>query len=87
MSVAELTVSFHPSRIVMKNAQVKELVLQSLEHERGGAKVYEAALQCATNEELKEEWQNYLQQTRQHAAGPYQDALGKAVGRWHERPT
>lgn len=50
----------------MKNAQVKELVLQSLEHERGGVKVYEAALQCATNEELREEWQNYLQQTRRH---------------------
>ncbi|MGH8201694.1 MAG: hypothetical protein ACREVO_15250 [Steroidobacteraceae bacterium] len=46
--------------------RVKELVLQSLEHERGGVKVYEAALQCATNEELKEEWQNYLQQTRRH---------------------
>ena len=50
----------------MKNAQIKELVLQSLEHERGGVKVYEAALQCATNEDLREEWQNYLQQTRRH---------------------
>lgn len=50
----------------MKSAQVKELVLQSLEHERGGVKVYEAALQCATNGELKEEWQHYLQQTQRH---------------------
>lgn len=50
----------------MKNAQVKELVLQSLEHERGGVKIYEAALKCATNEELTEEWQNYLQQTQRH---------------------
>lgn len=50
----------------MKSAQVKELVLQSLEHERGGVRIYEAAIQCATNEELKEAWQSYLQQTRQH---------------------
>lgn len=50
----------------MNHAQVKELVLQSLEHERGGVKVYEAALQCATNDDLKEEWENYLQQTRRH---------------------
>jgi rubrerythrin len=50
----------------MKSAQVKELVLQSLEHERGGVRIYEAAIQCATNEELKEAWQGYLQQTRQH---------------------
>lgn len=51
---------------IVNHAQVKELVLQSLEHERGGVKVYEAALQCATNEDLKEEWENYLQQTRRH---------------------
>jgi rubrerythrin len=42
------------------------LVLQSLEHERGGVKIYEAALKCATDEELTEEWQNYLQQTQRH---------------------
>jgi len=29
--------------------QLKELLLQSLEHERGGVKVYEAALKCAVN--------------------------------------
>ncbi len=46
--------------------QVKELLLQSLEHERGGVKVYETALKCALNGELKEEWQRYLQQTQRH---------------------
>jgi rubrerythrin len=50
----------------MKQAQVKELLLQSLEHERGGVKVYEAALQCAAQDELKEEWKKYLEQTRTH---------------------
>lgn len=48
------------------NAQVEELVLQSLEHELGGVKVYEAAIQCALNEELKEEWTKYLSQTTTH---------------------
>ena len=35
--------------------QLKELLLQSLEHERGGVKVYETALQCAINEQLADE--------------------------------
>jgi rubrerythrin len=52
--------------MVMKQAQVKELVLQSLAHERGGVKIYETALECAVNEDLKEEWENYLEQTQKH---------------------
>ena len=50
----------------MKHEQLKELVRQSLEHERGGVKVYETALKCAVNEELKQEWQEYLEQTHTH---------------------
>jgi rubrerythrin len=50
----------------MENAQLKELLLQSLEHERGGAKLYEAAVKCAENEELREEWEKYLNETRHH---------------------
>jgi rubrerythrin len=50
----------------MKQDQVKELLLQSLEHERGGVKVYETALQCVLNDELKEEFEKYLEQTRNH---------------------
>src|ERR1700721_1090679 len=50
----------------MEQAQVKELLLQSLEHERGGIQVYEHAIQCALNEDLKEEWGKYLEQTRNH---------------------
>ncbi len=46
--------------------QLKELLLQSLEHERGGVKVYEAALKCALHEDLTEEWGKYLQQTQHH---------------------
>ena len=39
----------------MQDAQVKELVLQSLQHEMGGVKVYEAALSVVLNDELKQE--------------------------------
>jgi ferritin-like metal-binding protein YciE len=50
----------------MNSAQVKELVLQSLEHERGGVLVYQTALECVLNEELQEEWEKYLGQTKTH---------------------
>jgi rubrerythrin len=51
---------------MMKQVQVKELLIQSLQHERGGIKVYEAALRCVVNEDLQEEWEKYLDQTRNH---------------------
>ena len=50
----------------MDMRMVKELLLQSLEHEMCGVKVYETALKCAQNEELKEEWQKYHEQTQHH---------------------
>jgi hypothetical protein len=50
----------------MEMAKVKELLLQSLEHEMGGVKVYETALRCALNEDLKEEWERYHQETERH---------------------
>ncbi|HTT05963.1 MAG TPA: hypothetical protein VMF64_11800 [Steroidobacteraceae bacterium] len=50
----------------MEQAQLKELLLQSLEHERGGIHVYETALKCVLNEDLKEEFEEYLGETRQH---------------------
>ena len=50
----------------MKAAQVRELLLQGLQTEQGGMLVYETALTCVQNDELKEEWTKYLQQTRRH---------------------
>ena len=47
-------------------AQVHELLYQALETELGGVKVYEAALRCALNEDLRKEWNEYLEQTRHH---------------------
>lgn len=52
----------------MHQPQVKELLLQSLEHERGGVLIYQTALECAVNADLKEEWQKYLDQTERHVA-------------------
>jgi rubrerythrin len=50
----------------MKQNQVEELILQSLEHELGGVKVYVEALACVQNAGLKKEWEEYLAQTRTH---------------------
>ena len=50
----------------MRQEQVKELLIQSLEHERGGIQVYETALKCVLNDDLEVEWEKYLEQTRNH---------------------
>src|SRR5688500_18724247 len=50
----------------MNKEQVQELLLQSLEHEKGGIQVYETAIECAINEDLHEEWSKYLDETRSH---------------------
>src|SRR6266536_1343812 len=50
----------------MKQEQVNELLYQALETELGGVQVYTTALRCAINEELKEEWEEYLDQTQNH---------------------
>lgn len=46
--------------------QLHELLYQALETEQGGIKIYETALSCAQNKDLKKEWQEYLEQTRTH---------------------
>lgn len=46
--------------------QLHELLYQSLETERGGLRIYETALSCVLNEDLKTEWQEYFEQTRTH---------------------
>ena len=52
----------------MKREALANLLYEALETEQGGIKVYEAALLSATNKELKTEWQEYLEQTRNHEA-------------------
>ena len=76
----------------MKATSLKELLLQSLEHEKGGVKVYETALRCAVRDDLREEWAEYLDQTRNHVKvltkvcgtfglNPDQDTPGQQVVR------
>ena len=47
-------------------SQLKELLLQALATERGGIQVYTHAVSAAVNEGLRSEWQEYLEQTRNH---------------------
>lgn len=74
----------------MNRLQLKELLLQSLEHERGGILVYKTALKCVVNEDLEEEWQEYLKQTQNHervllatcealGVDPEQDTPGREI--------
>lgn len=45
---------------------VTELLYQALETEKGGVQIYTTALRCAVNQDLKEEWSKYLEQTKAH---------------------
>ena len=50
----------------MNEEQVDELLYQALETEIGGVQVYTNAIRCAINEDLREEWQKYLEETENH---------------------
>jgi ferritin-like metal-binding protein YciE len=50
----------------LNNEQLTNLLHECLETELGGVEVYKTALLCAVNEDLKEEWEKYLEQTRNH---------------------
>lgn len=47
-------------------SQIEELLYQALETEIGGLSIYETALACGVNEDLKKEWRGYLEETRTH---------------------
>ena len=50
----------------MNNEQLHELLYQALETEQGGIAVYDTAIKCAINDDLRSEWEEYLDQTRHH---------------------
>jgi rubrerythrin len=50
----------------MAKDKVTELLLQALETEIGGVEVYRTALKCVQNEDLREEWEKYLDETNEH---------------------
>lgn len=77
----------------MIDRQVYELLLQSLEHEKGGVQVYETALKCVVNPDLREEWERYLSETQRHVRvvtdllvklklDPYTETPGRQVVRY-----
>jgi rubrerythrin len=77
----------------MRDEQVNELLYQALETELGGVQVYETALKCTVNEDLRQEWQGYLDETRKHVEivqdiftelemDPTTDTPGRAVVRF-----
>jgi len=43
-----------------------DLLYQALETEKGGVQVYVTALRCAVNKDLRNEWNKYLEQTKNH---------------------
>jgi ferritin-like metal-binding protein YciE len=43
-----------------------DLLYQALETEKGGVQVYATALRCAVNQDLRDEWNKYLEQTKNH---------------------
>jgi len=50
----------------MEAAQLEELLLQSLDTERGGVMIYEAAVDSAVNDDVRKVWMKYLDETRNH---------------------
>ena len=69
-----------------------DLLYQALETEQGGIKIYETAIACAVNDDLREEWTEYLEETRTHervligvleslGLEPTQETPGRAVVR------
>jgi hypothetical protein len=51
---------------IEKSEGFQALMYQLLETELGGKEVYTAAIGSALNDDLKEEWQKYLSETKEH---------------------
>jgi len=51
---------------VVDKKQLAELLWQALETEMGGVQIYDKAVRCAVHDELRDEWKEYLEQTREH---------------------
>ena len=70
----------------MKKQQRDELLYQALETELGGVQIYTAAVECAVNKDLKQEWQEYLDQTKNHVK-IVQDLFAElGLDAWQETP-
>jgi hypothetical protein len=65
----------------MNRQQLEELLYQGLETELGGVQVYEVAVRCALHDDLRKEWQEYLEQTRNHV-----DVMTRVLGAFQLDP-
>lgn len=52
--------------MVVAEEQLHDLLYQTLETEQGGVQIYQAALACARNDDLRKEWEEYHEQTTRH---------------------
>jgi rubrerythrin len=52
--------------MAVKQEQLQELLYQALETEIGGQSIYQTAIECAANDDVREEWQKYLEETQNH---------------------
>lgn len=56
----------HYERDISNSDGFLALMYQLLETELAGVKVYETAITCAVDEDLRKEWQRYLGETKRH---------------------
>jgi hypothetical protein len=70
----------------MHKEQIAELLYQALETEEGGVKIYEMALKCAQHDDLREEWEEYLAQTREHVEIVHEVMEAFGLDPSHETP-
>jgi rubrerythrin len=81
-----------PAGRVSRQTPISAFLLEALETELGGVDVYRTALECARNEDVREEWQKYLEETKEHVAAltevckafgldPAEDTPGRQVVR------
>jgi hypothetical protein len=57
---------FVDSEVHPLNKRTIDLLYQGYETELGGLSIYETAITCAVNKDLKKEWKEYLGQTKNH---------------------
>lgn len=50
----------------MNKERINELLYQALETELGGVQIYQMAVRCAVNEDLRDEWKKYGEETEEH---------------------
>ncbi len=50
----------------MDSERLQDLILQSLEHKRRGAQLYEKALECGLHEDLKRDWESARKHAHEH---------------------